>query len=51
MNELKAMLAHIVMNYDVQFVGGSRERPENIFFGQSVTPNPTVKVMFRRRVD
>jgi len=50
-NELKAMLAYVVMNYDVQLAGGSKERPPNRYVGQNVTPNVTAHVMFRKRAN
>jgi len=49
-NELKAMLCYVVMNYDVKLEGDSKVRPENMYMGASVSPNPFAKVMFRRRV-
>ena len=47
-NELKAMMAHIVMNYDVKFEDEG-VRPPNMWFGINVVPDPTAKVMFRKR--
>ncbi|KAJ7888872.1 cytochrome P450 [Mycena olivaceomarginata] len=48
--ELKAMLAHVVMNYDVAAeVEGVR--PPDTCFNMSVTPNATAKVRFRKRAD
>ncbi|OCH95707.1 cytochrome P450 [Obba rivulosa] len=47
-NELKAMLAYILLNYDVKF---EREgvRPENKWVATAIIPDPTAKVMFRKR--
>ena len=47
-NELKAMMAHIVLNYDIKF---EKEgvRPPNQWLGTVVLPNPTAKVLFRKR--
>lgn len=51
-NEVKALLAHILLNYDVQLENGSMERPPNLYIESSVIPNQKAKVMFRkRRVD
>ncbi|KAF7792532.1 hypothetical protein EIP86_003573 [Pleurotus ostreatoroseus] len=47
-NELKAMMAHIVMNYDVKFEDEG-VRPPNMWFGINVIPDPRAKVMFRKR--
>jgi len=47
-NELKAMLAHVLMSYDVKFetddVGPFGER-----FGAGCLPKKSLKVMFRKR--
>ncbi|KAJ7645874.1 cytochrome P450 [Mycena polygramma] len=46
--ELKAMMAHLVINYDVKAeVDG--ERPPDVVFGTRITPNATGKVYFRKR--
>ncbi|KAM6491442.1 Cytochrome P450 [Amanita muscaria] len=47
--ELKVMLAHILLNYDVQMANGGG-RPANRVFGQDSMPDPTAQVMFRKRV-
>jgi len=49
-NELKIMLACIVLNYDVKFEDGNK-RPENMWLATSILPAPGVKVMFRKRQD
>lgn len=46
-NELKAMLAYVLLTYDVKTVDG--ERPEQKWFAQQCVPNPTASVMFRKR--
>ncbi|TRM59925.1 cytochrome P450 [Schizophyllum amplum] len=50
-NELKAMLAHLVLHYAVQLEGGSRVKPENEWNITSASPNRSAKVMFRKRQD
>ncbi|KAI0774403.1 cytochrome P450 [Fomes fomentarius] len=47
-NELKAMLAYIVVNFDLK-IPGDGERPQNIYYAQSVIPSPTGQVAFRKR--
>ncbi|TBU58191.1 cytochrome P450 [Dichomitus squalens] len=47
-NELKAMLAYIVVNYDVK-IDGDGARPPNVYFANSVIPNQKGKIMFRKR--
>jgi len=49
-NELKAMLAHTVLNYDVKLEREGR-RPDNIWLGVNILPSPTTNVMFRKRQD
>ena len=47
-NELKAMMAHLVLNYDVKFEDG-QACPENLWFAMSILPDPSIKVLFRKR--
>lgn len=46
--ELKAMMAYIVMNYDIKC---EREgvRPENVHINLAVIPDLTAKILFRKR--
>jgi cytochrome P450 len=47
-NELKAMMAHVLLNYDIRSeVEGVR--PANLHLGQTTLPNPSAKVLFRKR--
>ena len=46
--ELKAILAYLVMNYDMELEGGA-VRPENIRLGFSVIPSPEAVVVFKKR--
>ena len=47
-NELKAMMCWLVLNYDVK---AEKEgvRPENMYQRTTVAPNPFAKVQLRRR--
>jgi len=47
-NELKAMLAWMVVTYDVKLEGDSRERPANTWFTTRCLPS-SGKVLFRKR--
>ena len=47
-NELKSLLVFLIMNFDFKLAGDG-VRPDNIYLGDSVTPNPTAKLMFRKR--
>ncbi|EEB91415.1 hypothetical protein MPER_10226 [Moniliophthora perniciosa FA553] len=46
--ELKAMLAHVLINYDVKFKDDAGF-PPSVFFAGTISPNQGVKVMFRKR--
>ncbi|OCB86528.1 cytochrome P450 [Sanghuangporus baumii] len=49
-NELKAMMAYLLMNYDVKSeVEGVR--PENVYMGTRLIPNPTAKVLIKKRAN
>ncbi|KAH9482481.1 Cytochrome P450 monooxygenase 151 [Psilocybe cubensis] len=47
-NELKTMLAHVLLNYDVKLVK-EKQRPENWWMSAGCIPNMTAELMFRRR--
>ncbi|KAI1791203.1 cytochrome P450 [Ganoderma leucocontextum] len=47
-NELKAILAYIVVNYDLKITGDG-ERPANMYFAATVVPSPKGQIMFRKR--
>ncbi|KAI0354621.1 cytochrome P450 [Trametes cingulata] len=47
-NELKAMFAYMIVNYDMKLPEG-QGRPENVYWGATVVPNPTTEVLFRKR--
>ncbi|EGO25818.1 hypothetical protein SERLADRAFT_369188 [Serpula lacrymans var. lacrymans S7.9] len=46
--ELKTMLAHVVVTYDVKFRDG--QRPANVTFGPANSPDMKAKILFRKRV-
>ncbi|KAJ3564007.1 hypothetical protein NP233_g8574 [Leucocoprinus birnbaumii] len=48
-NEIKTILAHVLLNYDVQLENGSMERPRNLVMETTITPNAIAKMMFRKR--
>ena len=45
-NEVKAMLAYVLLNYDIKMA----KRPSELWFGFSSIPDPTAEVMFRKRM-
>ena len=46
--ELKAMAAHLLINYDWKFESGT-VRPANLLFAISIFPDPGVKLLFKKR--
>ncbi|ORY71919.1 cytochrome P450 [Pseudomassariella vexata] len=48
-NEIKLILAYLLLNYDIKLKDGETERPKPMMFMMSKTPNPTAEIMFRRR--
>ena len=44
------MLVHIVVKYDVKLADNAT-RPPTLHFGLATVPDPSAKVMIRRRVD
>ncbi|KAL1669554.1 cytochrome P450 [Schizophyllum commune] len=46
--EMKTLLAHLVIHYDIKFDGDGR-RPPNKWFSIHCIPDPHAKLMFRRR--
>ncbi|KAG6919289.1 hypothetical protein DXG01_007421 [Tephrocybe rancida] len=47
-NELKALLAHTLLNFDVS-IEENGTRPGNFWFGLSLIPDPKASVLFRKR--
>ena len=47
-NELKALMAYLLINYDIK-ADWEGVRPKNIYVGSTVSPDPTAKISFRRR--
>ena len=47
-NELKAMLSHLVLTYDIR-LEDEGVRPIDLWFGGSCRPNQTAEVLFRKR--
>ena len=49
-NELKAILAYIILNYDLK-LGGDGKRPANIYYANGIIPAVGGQVLFRKRQD
>lgn len=47
-NEIKAIMAYLLQNYDMKFKEGQK-RPESLLFETQYLPNMTATVMFKRR--
>lgn len=48
-NELKTMMVHLVLNYDMKLEDAAAGRPKNLEFEGSVLPNQTASIMLRKR--
>lgn len=48
-NEIKAMMCCLVQNYDMRLPEGVTKRPDNQYFGTSVSPDRKAEVLFRQR--
>ena len=48
--ELKVMLAHLLLNYDISFPAGITERPKNVMIHIGVLPDSKAKLVFTPRV-
>ena len=47
--ELKIMLSHLLLNYDMSLPDGAKEVPKPRVFGGSVIPNPKASVILTPR--
>jgi hypothetical protein len=47
--ELKMMLAHIILSFDVQYPEGIRTRPKNRTFDGAIIPDTQTKLIFKAR--
>ena len=47
-NVLKALVAFLVLNYNFKLADGGT-RPENVYIGENVLPDPTAQLLFRKR--
>jgi hypothetical protein len=48
-NEIKAMLAYILMSYDFRLADGATEKPPPHWSGGGRSPNPFAKMEFKKR--
>ncbi|TAQ88952.1 hypothetical protein B7494_g2745 [Chlorociboria aeruginascens] len=49
-NEIKVILCHLILNYDFRFPAGQEERPDSVSMGDTLRPDTTREMMFRKRV-
>jgi hypothetical protein len=47
--ELKLMLAHILLEYDISYPAGVTERPKNVVFNGAIIPDTKAHLVFRPR--
>jgi len=48
-NEIKMIMAYLLLNYDFEFPEGQTERPASLPFETQYLPNPSAKVLLRKR--
>jgi hypothetical protein len=48
-NEIKAMVAHILLNYDIKLPGDAKVVPPGRWFAGNRIPDPKAEMMFRKR--
>lgn len=46
--ELKAILAYILLNYDMK-LGGDGSRPQDVYIATGMMPAPRGRVLFKKR--
>ena len=46
--EIKVVLAHLLLNYDIK-LDGTNERPPNVYKGVLIIPNPESRILLRKR--
>jgi len=47
--ELKIMLAHILLDFDIQYPPGVTERPKNTIFNGAIAPDKKAHLVFKPR--
>lgn len=47
-NEIKMILARLILEYDIMMPGGSLVRHKQVEIGRTIVPNPEGKVMLRK---
>ncbi|KAK8030950.1 ent-kaurene oxidase [Apiospora arundinis] len=47
-NEIKLILAHILLQYDLRMPDGATERYQRVIRGPAESPNPMDKIEFKR---
>ncbi|KAF6746166.1 cytochrome P450 [Ephemerocybe angulata] len=48
--ELKLLMAHLLLDYEMKFDKKEQSRPKDVWFGMSCMPNPNTRVLLRKRV-
>jgi phosphotransferase system HPr-like phosphotransfer protein len=47
--ELKMMLAHIILNFDIHYPKGIHTRPQNKLFDAAIIPDTRARLIFKAR--
>lgn len=48
-NEVKAVVSHVLLNYDVKLPGDATQVMPGIWFASTRSPNPKAEILFRKR--
>ncbi|KAK2594822.1 hypothetical protein QQS21_007450 [Conoideocrella luteorostrata] len=46
--QIKMVMANIILNYDVSFPSGQTKRPDNLYKGGLIQPDPRQKIVFKQ---
>ena len=48
-NELKTLVAHTLLNYDIKLENNTTTVPASVWLIRDISPDASIKVMFRKR--
>jgi len=48
-NEIKVLLVHLLLNYDIKMMDGEKSRPENVYKQLSIIPDGRTRLCFKKR--
>lgn len=48
-NEIKLLLSHLILNYDIKLKDGETARPPNTYNDTTISPNVSAELLFKKR--